>query len=199
MSLRYKILFVFTFLLLLPSANSWAGLAELGVSANYRTSKINEDNYQESISYTGSISYYFWEMSALELSYTQGISKLSVKADPNEPALVYKTEFRLIGLDLVFTMAGRESTFQPFVKIGGAHITKKMVREAGSGGSQGASEIDSVDGVVPSAGVGFKVLLSKSFAIKAGVDAWTSPMSDKDDDKDLTIDYAGRVGVSWMF
>lgn len=42
---------------------------ELGANANYRRSAFDSNNYQELISYTGSISYYFMEMSAIELSY----------------------------------------------------------------------------------------------------------------------------------
>ncbi|MBK8204632.1 MAG: hypothetical protein IPK68_20765 [Bdellovibrionales bacterium] len=96
----------------------------MGTSATFRRSTIDENNFQESTSYTGTVSYYFWEMSALELSYTEGSSLLSVKP-VDDTKVITRSTFRLIGLDLVITLASQQSSLQPYIKIGGARISKK--------------------------------------------------------------------------
>lgn len=172
----------------LPAA---AGFIELGVSGNYRKSSIDKDNYQESLSYTGSLTYYFWEMSAVELSYTNGVSNASVKPG-NDPRTDTITGFELTGLDFILTLGDRESVVQPYVKVGGAYIKKKIVkRTEGFDTRDGGSS----EGLVPSAGVGFKVKFTRELSLKVGVDAWTSPPKQQP----VIVDFAGRVGLSWMF
>ncbi|MBX7231787.1 MAG: porin family protein [Bdellovibrionales bacterium] len=183
--------YLFPLLFLIPSTSVFAGFMEVGASGNYRISKINSNNYQEMVSYTGSLSYYFWEMSAMELSYTQG-NQIVVLQIPSDNKTTTTTFFELIGLDLVITLADKQSDFQPYVKMGGAYIKKEIVRTIESLGSD---RIDSPAGLVPSAGVGFRIKLSTNFSIKAGVDAWTSPLKQNP----VTIDYAGRAGVSFLF
>ena len=47
---------------------------------------------------------------------------------------------------------------------------------------------------VPSAGFGMRSLLTKSFAIKCGIEMWTSgPIKKGLDD----LDWAARIGLSW--
>lgn len=143
------------------------------------------------VSYTGSLSYYFWEMSALELSYTEG-TQVVVLSIPGDNKNVVTTQFRIIGGDLVLTLADKDSLLQPYVKVGGAYMTKKITREIQTVGSD---HLDAPSGLVPSAGVGFKIKISQGLSIKVGVDAWTSPP----EKKPVTVDYAGRAGISWLF
>ena len=182
---------ILLFGLLLVSPSAFAGIFEVGASGNYRISRIDNDNYQEMVSYTGTISYYFWEMSAFELSYTEG-TQIVVLQIPTENKTTTTTSFKMGGLDLVLTLADKDSVFQPYIKVGGAYIKKEIYREVAT---LGIDRLPSSEGVVPSAGVGFKVKITNAFSIKAGVDAWTSPSNQKP----TTIDYAGRAGVSWMF
>ncbi|MCB0407496.1 MAG: hypothetical protein KDD34_04770 [Bdellovibrionales bacterium] len=168
-----------------------AGFIELGTSANYRRSTIDSNNFQESISFTGSVAYYFWESSALELSYTEGYSQIVVTPIADSKTIT-ETQFSLLGLDFVLSISGREDAFQPYLKMGGAVITKSIYRQID--GVTGKDKIAEQTGTVPSAGIGFKILLTKTFSIKIGVDAWTSPLNDDP----VTIDYAGRAGLSWF-
>ena len=173
------------------SAPSWAGFIEVGTTANYRRSTIDADNYQESISYTGSFSYYFFESSALELSYTSGYSQIVV-TPPGAEKIITETEFSMIGADIVLSMGSRKDSFQPYLKVGGAHITKTFFRGVEG---QGKQKIGEQEGTVPSAGIGLKLRLTNTFSIKIGVDAWTSPL----DEDPVTVDFAGRAGLSWFF
>lgn len=172
------------------SISASAGFIELGASGNYRISRINTDNYQELISYTGSLAYYFWEMSAIELSYTQGSQVVVVTPDPTSRTKI-TTFFELIGADLVLTLADKQSFFQPYIKAGGAYTKKVIVREV----INQSDRIPSRDGLVPSAGLGFKLNFTNAFSIKVGVDAWSSPPGQDP----VTVDYAGRGGISWIF
>ncbi len=185
--LRLTVLFALQFFALPALA-----VIEVGATANYRKSVITEDNYQESESYTGSISYYFWEMSALELSYTRGAQRVVLKPSAQEAKFTITSTFYMAGADLVFTLGSRESAFQPYVKIGGAYIEKEIVREVEGGAT---TEIPGEFGVVPSAGLGFKIRLTKALSLKVGADAWTSPIKKGED---TTYDYAGRAGFSWF-
>lgn len=177
-------------LTLLTSQTASAGFTELSATANYRKSSIDENNYQESVSYVGSIAYYFWELSALELSYTNGQSTISVQPIGDIKTLT-TTDFELTGLDLVFTLAARDDLLQPYIKIGGAYLKKRIVEQPDG---LAAQVVASQDGLAPSAGVGIKIQVAKDFFIKAGVDAWSSPLKVTP----IIVDYAARAGVSWL-
>lgn len=175
------------------SSFAYSGVIELGGSASFRNSQLDSDNYQKTESYTGSLSYYFWEMSALEFSYTKGQSTLSTKAS-GEDRIIYKTDFEMMGVDLVFTFAPRKATFQPFIKAGGATVSKKVYRELIDGSVTKIGET-SGSSLVPSVGLGFKLKLTQTMGIKGSYDMWQSATSD-DSEK---WDTAWRLGISWLF
>ncbi len=192
MSHMLKVLFTtqLALLICLPSP-LWAGFIEVGGSANYRKSALDKNNYQEAISYTASLSYYFWEMSALELSYTNGYSNLVIKPQ-GEPRTTTETNFQMIGLDIVFSLASREDVVQPYMKLGSAYVHKEIFRQV-EGNDK--TRIGTQSGIVPSAGAGVKVAFTKELGLRTGIDAWTSPLSEEP----LIIDYAARAGITWMF
>lgn len=178
--------------LLLPSA--FAGLMEISGSINYKASRFDDANYQQSNSYTGSISYYFWDMSALELSYTDGLSELSAQAT-SDLQRIYKTQFQMTGLDLVISFASRKQPVQPYIKLGAAYLEKNLYLEVPSEGSR--IKTGDQHGTVPSAGIGIKIRLSDTFSIKIGGETWSSPQNE-DTTEPVTWDYAGRAGLSWF-
>ena len=183
---------IFSFLLLAaPMAH--AGLFELGFSGNYRDSRIDSDNYQKMTSLTGSISYYFLELSALEISFTDGESETSIRAPGSQP-IIYTRQFQMIGLDLVLALAGRKAAFQPFIKGGAAQITQKVFQELSNGQVDDISDPDD-NKVVPTAGVGFKLRLTNTFSVKMSYDTWRSARTDDSETWDQSI----RAGVSWLF
>lgn len=180
-------------LLILGPLTASAGFIEVGASANYRRSGYNADNYMESISYTGSLSYYFWEMCAWELNYTTGYAKQVTKGnDPIDPKETVEDNISLTSLDLVLSFAQRQDPFRPYIKVGGGYLTKERFRRVNEDNSE---KIGTQRGFVPSAGVGFSMSVTKELSLKFGVDAWTSPL----DTQPVVVDYAGRAGISWMF
>jgi hypothetical protein len=166
---------------------------EVGGTANYRRSAFDSMNYQELISYTGSVSYYFMEMSAIEVSYTNGYSELSVKSsNPADQQYTTKTNFNLLAMDLVVSLASRDDFFQPYIKIGGGYMKKEAFERIGNGDT---NLISRSEGMVPSGGIGFRLMMTKTFAIKFGLDAWTTPMNEDP----VVVDFAGYAGISWLF
>lgn len=166
---------------------------ELGASVNYRSSGYDDHNYIKSLSYTASFSYYFWEMCAWELNYTTGYSEQKTKGtDTLDPETTVEDSIDLISMDLVLSFAERQDPFRPYVKMGAGYLTKSRYRKIDDDPRE---RISRQSGIVPSAGVGLSLSLTKEFSIKLGIDAWTSPM----DEDPLVIDYAGRAGVSWLF
>lgn len=166
-----------------------AGFVEIGGSGNYRKSYIDQFNYTTVQSLTGSIAYYFWEMSAIEASYTNG---QSTSVTTSYTASAY---FEMTGLDFVMTFGEKDSAFRPYAKLGAAYQKKQIVYE-----QVNQNPItDQTEGPSPSAGVGFKLGVTQNFGIKVGVEAWTSPLSNTSSSNPVTYDIAARAGISWIF
>ncbi len=167
---------------------SASAMVEVGSAVSYRKSSVNSENYQVSSSVTGSVSYYFSQNSAVELSYTNGSGVILI-----QPIATAKTRitsnFEMIGLDYVLSV--QEGMIQPFVKFGAAYIKKQFEQNTDVAS---AEQIPMVKGFVPSAGLGVKLNLTKSFSFKIGIDAWTSPLQSQP----ILVDYAGRAGLSFL-
>lgn len=189
---------VFVFIaLIFVSQSARAGFIEIGGSGSYRKSNIGTDSYDESTSITGSLSYYFDESSALELSYTDGINKRRI-GDGQPNGQLTNMSYKTAGLDFILTLGDRESTVRPYIKLGGVYIMEKKI--TGQYWQNGivypASPREDPAALVPSAGIGFKLSLTKTWSLKVGVEAWSSRSISE---QPVTIDYSGRVGLSWMF
>lgn len=175
---------------------SFADFIEIGGAGNYRKSNIDSGAFDENSSLTASLSYIFDEMSALELSYTNGYSKRFIGANLAKYDHTTTVFYELIGLDLVITLGSSSSALRPYVKGGVAYLAKKRLVDQFQGFD--ATVLEDQKGFVPSAGIGLKLSLTKSLSIKAGIEAWTSrPLVGGDSNPDL--DVAGRAGVSWLF
>lgn len=191
-----KLIFV-CLLNLISTENVYAGAFEVGASASYRRSNIDLDAYDESKSLTGSLSYYLSEASAIELSYTDGSNTRSIYPDPNNSHVTSLT-YKSVGLDLVYTFGARESAFRPYVKVGGNYILEKKIVDQykQSGVWFETQPIEDSPSLVPSAGLGFRIGLTAALSLKVGIEGWTSrPVSQTP----VTVDYAGRAGLSWFF
>ncbi len=172
-----------------------AGIWEVGASGSYRRQNIDVDAVDESQSLTGSLSYYLDEASAIELSYTDGISKRSIYPNSINGHITTAT-FKSIGLDFIYTF-GQGQT-RPYIKAGGQYILEKKITDqyVNNAGNYPPNPIQSTPALVPSVGAGFKIGLTAALSFKVGIDAWTS---DGLSVQPVKIDYAGRAGLSWMF
>lgn len=190
MLIRLKTAATIAFAVFLTTSFAHAGYFEISATGSYRTNTVNDYTYSRTQSLTGSVAYYFWEMSALEFSYTDALSRSYGRTPISGQDYVETSRVRLVGADLVISFAGRQSAFRPYIKIGGADQQKTWIYEEGLVNTRVDTQGFSLTG-----GFGFKFLLSDNFAIKAGVDAWSNPLSEPK----RIIDYAANAGISWMF
>jgi hypothetical protein len=172
---------------------AWASFFEIGAAANYRYSGYDPNNFVQSLSYTATVSYYFWEMCAWELDYTTGYSK-QVTEGPSfiEPKETIEDNIQLTSLDLVLSFADHDDPIRPYIKFGGGYLVKQRYIRINN---DAELLVDSQIGLVPSGGLGISVNFTKSLSFKFGLDAWTSPLNVQP----VIVDYAGRAGISWMF
>ena len=163
---------------------------ELGVSYSRKKTSFDGFNYTESESSTGSISLYFRESIAIEMSYTEGGSIREEKITGNQYVTYQKT--KVIGSDLIYVFAGKKEFFQPYIKGGAAQLTRQQIIKVNSLETE---RLDPEVAVVPSYGVGFKLALTDSFGIKISYDAWKTPIGGSQTTDDAQV----RAGISWIF
>jgi opacity protein-like surface antigen len=166
---------------------------ELGINYAYKKSSFDSNNNSESQSTTGSVSFYFWERVALEMSYTNSLYVKKEK-QPDFAGAFQRTTTQntdVYGADLIFVLADRKDMFQPYLKGGVAQVkVKQMVQDD----NNNPWEIN-YSGISPSYGIGFKFFLTQAFAIRTSYDAIETPTTDNTKVTELN----GRVGVSWIF
>lgn len=182
-------------LFLLVFASSFQASAmnmELGTSYSYKKSAFDSNNGYEQQATTGSVSFYFWERIALELSYTSGLYVRKEK-QPDFAGAFLRTTTQysdVYGSDLIFIFADRKATFQPYIKGGGAYVNIKQVIQDDNNNPWEMK----YSGLSPSYGVGFKFFITEAFAIRTSYDAIETPVNN---DTRIT-EVSGRVGLSWM-
>lgn len=172
--------------------NALGGYTEIDLSGSLRRTTLTASDYTANQALTTSLSYYFWQNSAIEVSYTQGLSVKQASASASLPAYRLESDYTLIGLDIVFAWGTRESSFRPYVKAG---AMQKKVTETLKPEGYDVSSVEMSPKLVPSSGLGLQLMMSQTFAIKLGVDAWPS---DSLSNGSIIWDYATRVGLSWF-
>ncbi len=163
-------------------------LTELGVSYSYQKKTYNATNYTQSDSKGISVSLYFLEKLALELSYTDAFYE-SQESDTNSTRTVQQST-TILDSSLIFAFLDKKSFVQPYIKGGAAHIKKNQrVRYVNSS----VIEIPESSGWAPSYGAGLKFVLSERFSIKFGYDVWETSLSDGTKSQDSAL----KAGLSW--
>lgn len=193
MGKAYLILFFSTLIFLAPSS-SQAGIIEIGAQANYRSTSFDPTHTDLTESGTGSIGYYFWGLTALEISYTRGASL------QNYTEYQAYQDLTAYGVDLMITMANKDSDLKPYIKVGAAYQIKDL-REVFP--KLPAVTVET-SGVSPSAGIGFKLMITQQFALKGGFDISTSPVflyysNSPTPDQSVTYDFSANGGLSIFF
>lgn len=183
--------------ILLLSVKSFAILTEFSVSYAQKKTFFNADNYNNTESTTGSVSFYFMEKLALELSYTNA-SVLREETIFDGTALKQQTSLQKIAVyqsDLILMLADRKATFQPYVKGGLAQIKKTL--------SNKTSEVlvydtDPINSLSPSYGAGIKISITEAFGLKFSYDAWRTDSKDSLGRKSAVEDSSVRAGITWL-
>lgn len=171
------------------SSTSSALMTELGLSYSFQKKTFNAANYYQSDSKSASLSFYFLEKLALELSYTDGFYE-GQESDSNSIRTIQQST-RMADSSIVYMILDKKSIVQPYVKAGVAYISKKQeIRYLNAS----VISIPESNGWAPSYGGGLKFVLSEKFSIRVGYDVWQTPLSDgtKSDDS------AFKAGLTWF-
>jgi opacity protein-like surface antigen len=189
-----KILFL---CLTLASINSYALLTEFSVSYAQKKTYFNADNFNNTESKTGSVSFYFMEKLAIELSYTDA-SILREETIFNGNTFQQQTSLQKVtvyGSDFIFMLTDKKSMVQPYLKAGVSQIKKTL--------SNKSSEVliynsDPINAVSPSYGAGLKISLTETFGLKFSYDAWRTETKDSLGNKSTIEDSSIRTGITWI-
>jgi outer membrane protein W len=167
---------------------------EVGVNYMYKKSFIDSANNIEQQGTTGSISLYFWDQIAIEISYTNALMvKKEQEVSATSPSVRTTSQVSdIYGLDLIYVMGDRKAAFSPYIKAGVGYIVKKQVTQIDNNTPWSAGPYD---GYAPSYGVGLKIMLSDTLALKMGYDVVMTPI----DNNSTAQDINGRAGLSWIF
>ena len=174
-------------LITFSSAISWSA-TELGLSYGYSKKTFNATNFYQTDSKSASLSFYFWERIALELSYTDSFYE-SQESDTTSTRTVQQSS-KISNGSLVYTLMGNKSPVQPYIKAGAAYIKKnQLVKYVNAS----AIEIPESAGWAPSYGAGIKLILTERFSIKLSYDLYQTPLSDGSNSDDTSF----KAGLSW--
>jgi outer membrane protein W len=186
---RFLLLLFMFFLILSVTTQALAFYTEFGTAYSRKKTSFDANNYTDSESITGSISLYFFEKIAIELSYTDASSIRQEKIGGSQYTTYQKT--KVLGADLIYVFADRKASFQPFIKGGGAQLTRQQTIQVDS---LDRELLDPDVAVVPSYGAGFKLALTDSLNFKMSYDAWKTPIGGSLTTDDSQI----RAGLSWV-
>lgn len=175
---------------LLISVPAHALLTEIGVNYGRKTTSFDSNNSFDSESITGSVSIYFFEKIALELSYTDAKAVRYEKASVSDPKRTTTQQSNIMGADLIFMFADRNSLFQPYIKGGVAQIDRiQHVKIEG----QSTYTIEPETAVIPSYGTGLRIKISEKLGLKISYEVWKTPIGGGLHTDDSQI----KGGLSW--
>ncbi|MEI7973572.1 MAG: outer membrane beta-barrel protein, partial [Bdellovibrio sp.] len=140
---------------------------EMGLNYQYKKTSVDSLNNIEQQGITGTLSLYFWEQIATEISYTNSLYVKREKADTLASSSIQRvtTQFAdVYGLDIIYVFSGRKARLQPYVKGGLAYLKKKQTY------IQQADTWDSgwIVGWGPSYGAGLKFFLTEALSLRLG-------------------------------
>jgi outer membrane protein W len=179
---------IYFILLILLNFKSFALMTEIGANYSYSKKTFNATNYYQSDSKGLSVSLYFLEKFALEMSYADQFYE-SQESDSSSTRTVQQST-KIYGTDLIYVLTDQRSAFQPYLKGGAAYIAKKkQVKYVNAD----VIDIPTKDGIAPSYGVGLKYKITDKLSFKVGYDIWKTPL----DDGSTTDDASFKFGLSW--
>ncbi len=181
--------YAIVFLIFISGLKSHALVTEIGLSYGYSKKTFNASNFYQTDSKSASLSFYFYEKWALEMSYTDSFYE-NHESNINSTRTTQQAS-QIVNGSLVYMMLNKQSMIQPYIKVGTAHTTKKQIIKSLN---VSAVEIPESKGVAPSYGGGLKFVLSETFSLKLGYDVWQTPLSDNSSSDDSSF----KAGLSWL-
>lgn len=179
---------------MLFTESAFALTTEIGVQYWRKQTSFDANNYLDSESITGSLSFFFFERFALEASYTDAKAVREEKIYSGATVIQSQTVVQLtnvVGADLIFMLSNRKAMFQPYIKGGVAQIKRRQEVKVNN---LNTYTLEPEKALVPSYGAGLKVALTETLGIKISYDAWQTPIGGGA----VTNDAQLRAGVTWL-
>ncbi|MBK9293141.1 MAG: hypothetical protein IPM57_01660 [Oligoflexia bacterium] len=185
----HKIFFLlFSFIFSSPAL---AGIYELSAVYNFKKTNYDASHYDAMEAGTASVAYYFWESMAVEISFTRGA------AIQSQPEFIVYQDLTGYGASILFSVNSQNTPFKPYLKGGAAYITKILRYYYPN---TPAPNPVKTEGLSPTAGLGFKYMLSSQFGIKVGLDGSQTTTRDVASNQTSTnYDFAINAGISFLF
>lgn len=163
---------------------------EVSISYSRKKTTFDENNYIDTESATGSLSFYFWEIFALETSYTNAIALREEKASASDDRRTIIQTTKVVGADLIWIIS-RGGLLQPYLKAGMANLQRSQEFKIEG---QSPVTLEPETAIIPSYGAGMKIMMSQTFSLKMSYDVWRTPVTDTTYTNDAQL----RAGLSWM-
>ena len=146
----------FAALLLLPSS-SLAGVFEFSLGFSFNQSKYTADSFSWTRRWGTSVGYHFSERSGIEVAFSDAYERTFINGyqDTN-------VHDRVLGLNWVQSLLGKQNAFQPFVKLGVGQLIRDIQGYYPTGPTI-TPQIDSVTGIL---GLGFRLFVGRQVAIR---------------------------------
>lgn len=179
-------IFVLTVTTLFLWNNSRAGTYEFSLGASYHKSTYSGGSFSSVRTLGGNVGYYFFNQSSLELSYQEMTNR-------DEFVGVQSSSYydRILSLNWVQNFASRQSMFQPYLKGGVGQLNRDAKIVDALNRTQRA-ETNTVTAV---GGAGFRLYLTKDFAIRCEINSYLSGARIKT----WNQNYAWTIGVSYLY
>jgi hypothetical protein len=182
-----SLFFLFSFVV---ADQAFAITTEVGTSYGRKKTTFDQNNFSDMESITGSLSFYFLEKLAFEMSYTEATGLRQEYVLGNKQLTYQKTT--VVGGDLILILLDKTSPIQPYIKGGAARITRRQeIKYA----TLDPIIVEPEIAIVPSYGAGMKIAIASGFGIRLSYDVWKTPVGDGTTSDDTNI----RAGVTFMF
>jgi outer membrane protein W len=182
------------FLIIVLNQSAQAMYTEIGLNYMYKKSFIDSTNNIEQQGTTGSVSLYFWDQVAIEISYTNALL-VKKEQELSASSVSIRTTSQvsdIYGLDLIYVIGDRKAAFSPYVKAGVGYIVKNQTTQIDNNPPW---TVGPYTGFAPSYGCGLKIMISEALALKMGYDVVQTPIDGNNKAQDIN----GRAGLSWIF
>ncbi len=148
------------FATLLPMLLPWnaaAGVIETSGGFSFNKTTYGDNSFSWTRRYTASFTYYFTEISSIELAYQDAYSR-------NKILGLEDTTFhdKVYSVNWVQHLTGRDFPVQPYFKVGIGQLNRNATGTYATGGSPPQSE-DSLTAIL---GGGLKIYLTKTFGLR---------------------------------
>lgn len=182
---------------LLIATPAEAALIELSALFSYGRARYSDGYSSDQWRYSGSIDFRFTPVSALQFEYINTTTKVSYPVNvgviiPQNTLQASRYEDKVYSFNWVQNLVPAKWLIQPYIKVGGGRMERVQTIEFPQYGLRQTETLKVVTGV---GGVGLRIFLTKSMALKGEFASYVPDFKFKEwRDNQLF-----STGLSWLF